>query len=90
MLTIQQRKMIIEFLKENAFKNSFNGKDDSCGQLFAGTIKYASMVFISHLYLGGSYTINEEDKNKMKDLLCEVNKIIDKYQINELYEAENI
>lgn len=86
MLTIQQRKMIIEFLKENAFKNSFNGKDDSCGQLFAGTIKYASMVFISHLYLGGSYSINEEDKNKMKDLLCEINKIIDKYQINELYE----
>lgn len=82
----KERKMLIEFLKSNAFKNSFNGVDDGCGQLFAGTIKYASMVFVSHLYLGGCYAINEEDKNKVKDLLRDINHIIDKYEIKEIYE----
>lgn len=82
-MTIEDRKMIIEFLKSQAFKNSINGMDDNCGQLFAGTIKYASMVFVSHLYLGGYYQINEDDKNELRDLLSKINHILDKYETKE-------
>ena len=82
-LKTNERNAMVQYLKECAFKNNINGENDSCGQLFAGTIKYASMVFTSHLILGGAYVTNKEDKIKLCDLLKEINQILDKYEIIE-------
>ena len=82
-LKTNERNAMVQYLKECAFKNNINGENDSCGQLFAGTIKYASMVFTSHLILGGAYMTNNEDKIKLCDLLKEINQLLDKYEIIE-------
>ena len=78
-MTRQERQKFIEFLKSQDFRNSINGENDSCGQLFAGTIRYASMVFISHLILGGAYETNQADKEIITNSLKEINKVLDKY-----------
>ena len=82
-LKTNERDAMVQYLKECAFKNNINGENDSCGQLFAGAIKYASMVFTSHLILGGAYMTNKEDKIKLCDLLKKVNQILDKYEVIE-------
>lgn len=76
----------IEFFKHlmnQARPNTINGKDDRCGQIFAGCIHYASMIFGSYLILGGAYQTNEEDKKELLDLLKRINQILDKYEIKE-------
>lgn len=81
-------EIVAKNLMNHAFPNTINGKDDRCGQIFAGSIRYASMVFTSHLILGGSYQINTEDKKELCELLKRVNQILDKYEIKEYKDYE--
>lgn len=86
--TKEKHQIVVKHLMNHAFPNTINGKDDRCGQIFAGCIRYASMVFISHLILGGSYQTNEEDKKELSELLKRVNQILDKYEIKEYRDYE--
>jgi hypothetical protein len=84
----EKHQITIKHLMNHSFPNSINGKNDRCGQIFAGCIRYASMVFTSHLILGGSYRTNEEDKKELCELLKRVNQILDKYEIREYRDYE--
>lgn len=61
--------------------NIFNGTENTrAADSFYDYIKRATLVFINHLMLGGSYRVNEEDKKQVQTALEIINYIIDKYQ----------
>lgn len=66
--------------KKNLINGDSNNHDLACGTYFAQKIYEASSLFISQLWLGGSYNINTEDKKVIAEKLEDIARILAKFE----------
>lgn len=67
-------------MKKNLINGDSNNHDLACGTYFAQKIYEASSLFVSQLWLGGSYSINTEDKKAIAEKLEDIARILSKYE----------
>lgn len=67
-------------MKKNLINGDSNNHDLACGTYFAQKIYEASSLFVSQLWLGGSYNINTEDKKAIAEKLEDIARILNKYE----------
>lgn len=67
-------------MKKNLINGDSNNHDLACGTYFAQKIYEVSHLFVSQLWLGGSYSINTEDKKVIVEKLKDITRILSKYE----------
>ena len=67
-------------MKKNLINGDSNTHDLACGTYFAQKIYEVSSLFVSQLWLGGSYIINTEDKKVIAEKLEDIARILSKYE----------
>ena len=70
-------------IKKNLINGDSNNHDLACGTYFAQKIYEASSLFISQLWLGGSYSINTEDKKAIAEKLEDIARILAKFELTD-------